>query len=127
MDPGNGGTYETTVKLVGGLIGGVLGIAIIVGMFYGVIFLHRYKDDCGGYSPLWWYTLNVYGYLFFGSTTFKAIAAMYTNATKSKALIAWEETRRANAGTNYVITATLVVLFTQKARMQNQLFPLSHH
>ena len=76
MDPGNGGTYETAVKLVGGLIGGVLGIAIIVGMFYGVIFLHRSKDDCGGYSPLWWYTLNVYGYLFFGSTTFKAIAAV---------------------------------------------------
>jgi len=115
MDPGqHGRNLKSTLELVAALIGCFLGIAIIVGMFYGVIFLQRYKNDCGEYSPLWWYTLNVYVYLFFGLNTLKAITAMYTNATKSKALIAWEENRRAAAG-NYIITTSLysVLLFTE--------------
>lgn len=116
MDPGQQGssTVESTLKLVAGLIGCFFGIVIIAGMIYGVIFLQRYKNDCGGYSPLWWYTLNVYVYLFFGLNTLKAITAIYTNATKSKALIAWEENRRAAAG-NYIITTSLysLLLFTE--------------
>ena len=115
MDPGQGGTLETAVKFVGGLIGGAFGIAIIAGMIYGVIFLHRYTDGCGGYSPLWLYTLNVYGYLFFGATTCKAVAAMYTNATKSKALIAWEEARRSTAGISSKQLSNLVVSLSFKS------------
>ena len=81
------------LKVVAGLIGGAFAIALLVGMYYGVVFLVRYKDVCGSYSPLWLYTLNVDVFFLVGLNTCKAVTAMITNATKSKALIAYEKAR----------------------------------